>query len=92
MIGAVVRRRFVYELVDSDDEYSDDEKNPELPLDDTSGSGVMVVGISDNTLKAQVDADGILSIISKTCFFSNSLLNVFLIIILKKIPKMFVIH
>jgi hypothetical protein len=63
IVGAVVRRRFVYELVDSDDEQSENEKNPELPLDDTSDNGVIAVGLSDNVLKAQ-DDDGTLSIIS----------------------------
>ncbi len=67
MVGAVVRRRFVYELVDSDDEQSDEEKKPEvIALDDMSDNGVIAVGLSDNVLNTQ-DDDGdaeLLSIIS----------------------------
>jgi hypothetical protein len=65
IVGAVVRRRFVYEPVDSDDEQSDDEKKPEVTLDDASDNGVIDVGLSDNVLNVQDDeGDGLISIIS----------------------------
>jgi hypothetical protein len=68
IVGAVVRRRFVHEPVDSDDEQSDDEKKPEVTLDDASSNGVIDVGLSDNVLNAQDDDDddddGLISIIS----------------------------
>lgn len=51
----MVRRRLVYELVDSDEEQSDNEKNAEVPLDETSDRGVSVDGLSDNVLTAQDD-------------------------------------
>ena len=51
----MVRRRLVYELVDSDEEQSDNEKNAEVPLDETSDIGVSVVGLSDNVLTTQDD-------------------------------------
>jgi hypothetical protein len=68
MVGAVIRRRFVYELVDSDDEQSDEEKKPDVAFDRTSDNLVSAVGLSESVLTIDDDEDddtgAILSIIS----------------------------